>query len=377
MRLLLFITMASRIFYFYLFYIVLFWVSLLAFCEDTDYDSDATVEDRPDPDQVEQALLRAIALNRQQNTPPISRQTRPKSSPFDDEAIRILDRLRPSTSSLQPATNIEQVTSESDDSDPEYSPEEFEIGNRKVSLETIRTIVRLNAEGRTEKQLQRLYPWYYRKYLPKFKQVATQGYKQKDRFRVLNENVYARFQQAREKSYPVRGHNLRIWAMTEAKKLNITSFIASGSWLDRFKRNHRIRSRKVTKTVSAANIAHRLEDADKIKIFRENYFNWSKFFYSSAIVNIDQTGFNQEASTDRTLSHQGERDTFLHAESANKQTHSHTAQPVISRKGRLVGKLALVLQEDKARFGPLIKKKWSKWKETMATSSFTQANLGK
>lgn len=54
----------------------------------------------------------------------------------------------------------------------------------------------------------------------------------------------------------------------------------------------------------------------------------------------------------RTLSHQGERDTELEADSVNKQIHSYTAQVVISRDGFTVGKLLLCLQEDVRRIPP-------------------------
>lgn len=56
-------------------------------------------------------------------------------------------------------------------------------------------------------------------------------------------------------------------------------------------------------------------------------------------------------STDRTLSSQGERDTIILAGSKSKTTHSYTAQPMISRAGFPIGKIALCFQEKDGKFG--------------------------
>ena len=44
----------------------------------------------------------------------------------------------------------------------------------------------------------------------------------------------------------------------------------------------------------------------------------------------------------------------MNTDSANKNTHSYTAQPIISRDGRLIAKLSLVLQESGDKFGPRV-----------------------
>lgn len=84
------------------------------------------------------------------------------------------------------------------------------------------------------------------------------------------------------------------------------------------------------------------------------YKNSSAPFEQSAVWNFDQTGFNYEPANLRTLSFKGERDTNILLDSRNKNTHSYTVQPMLSRDGRLFGKFLIVLQEREGSFGPKI-----------------------
>lgn len=74
------------------------------------------------------------------------------------------------------------------------------------------------------------------------------------------------------------------------------------------------------------------------------------------ILNVNQTGFRYERLGKRTLDTKGSRDVRIAGKSKNKQTHSYTVQPTISRDGRLIGKLLICFQEPKNRgeFGPKV-----------------------
>lgn len=76
-------------------------------------------------------------------------------------------------------------------------------------------------------------------------------------------------------------------------------------------------------------------------------------FHEGLIFNFDQSGFEYEMSSDRTLSWKGERDTIAIVDQSNKATHTYTIQPVISRDGKMLGKLLVCLQETTAdgKFG--------------------------
>lgn len=72
------------------------------------------------------------------------------------------------------------------------------------------------------------------------------------------------------------------------------------------------------------------------------------------IWNFDQSLFEYEISSDRTLSWRGERDTVIQVDQANKATHSFTIQPLVSRYGRTIGKLLACSQERGGNFGPRV-----------------------
>lgn len=74
-------------------------------------------------------------------------------------------------------------------------------------------------------------------------------------------------------------------------------------------------------------------------------------------------GIDYELKRDRTLSNEGEFDTRIKACSRNKQTHSYSIQPLVSKDGKTIGKLLIVLQDvgDKNNpsegFGPKIRER--------------------
>lgn len=86
-------------------------------------------------------------------------------------------------------------------------------------------------------------------------------------------------------------------------------------------------------------------------------FTSNRLFYrDKLILNFDQTLFNYEMTSDRTLSIVGEKDTIVRTDQANKATHSFTSQPLVSRAGTVAGKLLLCLKEESGEFGPIIRR---------------------
>lgn len=351
-------------------------ILLVTVAQVTSNDETSDEEATYDPVEVEKTLFRAIELNRLASTPELRHSKRPKTSPQDGSAKKLLDTLRPSTSRAL-AYEIEDEPKDDKALDPDWCPESFQIANRNITIATMKKIIELHDMGRSEAKIRNKYRWYRRQYLPRFRDCVSRGYKRSDVYRLIREAVYQKFLNSREKGLPVRGYNIRSWALREARKHNLGNFTASYRYLTMFKKAYRISSRKVTKIVSSSDLANRIADGRKIIQFREDFSRACQFFKKKLIFNVDQTGFNLEPSTDRTLSSQGERDTMMHARSSNKQTHSYTAQPVISREGRVVGKLTLVLQEDKGRFGPLIQKKVRKMEQDFSNVKLYPSKSGK
>lgn len=340
-----------------LFILIIF--STFIVCYD-DSSSSESEDGGPDPKEVEQTLVRALELHRQSMAEGVRRSSRLQTSPQDKSARALLasfGRSSGQSSSSQLDSDLPITESDNIIKDPDYVPEKPGRSYDDHNIESKKNILKLKAQGLTESQIQKQYAWYNRKKLPKIRADVERGYNLNEAYRMIHERVYNRFMESRSKGLSVRGHNICRWAILEARKLNQPNFVASASWLARFKTKYRIRSRKVTKTISISHFDNRRGDLIKIEEFRDTFGNWSQFFRRKLILNVDQTGFNLEPSTDRTLSNKGERDTILLAGSMNKQTHSYTSQPMISRSGQTVGRLALCLQEVGGKFGPRIEQK--------------------
>jgi hypothetical protein len=146
--------------------------------------------------------------------------------------------------------------------------------------------------------------------------------------------------------------NLKKWAIQKSRELNI-NFKASNSWINRFKNKYRIRSRKITKFINITPAMDKQKTENAIQFVNNSKLLFQNFDHDH-ILNTDQSGFNYEMYSQRTLSDVGESKTEVSATSLNALTHSYTIQPVISFEGKLVGKLLLCLQETNGKFGPIV-----------------------
>jgi hypothetical protein len=78
-------------------------------------------------------------------------------------------------------------------------------------------------------------------------------------------------------------------------------------------------------------------------------------FDRSIIVNSDQSGFNYELHSNRTLNFIGEKDIICNVNSLNAISHSYTIQPTLNSNGNFIGKCLLVLQDHNGNFGVNVK----------------------
>jgi len=76
--------------------------------------------------------------------------------------------------------------------------------------------------------------------------------------------------------------------------------------------------------------------------------------------NSDQSGFNLEMHTGRTLAKKGVKTVSAVAQSIHALTHSYTIQPTVNANGELIGPLLLVLQEKGGQFGRTVERKMFK-----------------
>lgn len=78
------------------------------------------------------------------------------------------------------------------------------------------------------------------------------------------------------------------------------------------------------------------------------------------IFNTDQSGFNLEFLSGRTLETVGTRAVESIVQSRYSLTHSYTIMPLVSASGKLISPLFIILQEPGGEFGPQVKKKMFK-----------------
>ena len=173
---------------------------------------------------------------------------------------------------------------------------------------------------------------------------------------IINEATIKYFKKSRTLNKIIHDADLRIWALNYAKENNVTKFKASYNWLSNLKQKEKIVSRKITKFVSNKSFSSSKEEIKlaedfikESKLVLENYTNESVF-------NTDQSGFNLEIHSGRTLNIKGEKSVYGKAQSIGALTHSYTIQPIISADGNLLEPMLLVLQEQNGKFGPRIEK---------------------
>ena len=74
----------------------------------------------------------------------------------------------------------------------------------------------------------------------------------------------------------------------------------------------------------------------------------------NTVYNTDQSGFNLELHSGRTLDIKGVKGVEAITQSKSAMTHSYTIQPTISASGKLLSPLFIVLKEPSGSFGPRV-----------------------
>lgn len=111
-----------------------------------------------------------------------------------------------------------------------------------------------------------------------------------DKYAMIDSWTYDRFTEARQINQQVTTRNLQQWALSVASQFKNLDFKASNSWVERFKRKHRIRQRKITKYVSERESATIEETLAAAENFRIQTRDLIPKFNPNFVINTDQTG---------------------------------------------------------------------------------------
>lgn len=357
-------------------YSIVLLVGLIAYASSISLADDSDSEEDFDPDRVltsldfETKTNLAILLSRDHSRNDMQR--------ILNQALDLVAHRAPSEQTRRQQTYLPQAkalgramlgdptfgsTSEEEFGEAESPGDEYCEPSRPlsnaISVISMKKILELRAANRSHNAIQRLYPKYQRGRLDYYKECVARGEPLTQRIRNLNTAVLKRIAEARERRRAIHGYHIRRWGLEIATEMNISRsfFSASPTWLYKLKKHGRIGSRKITEYIS------RREDSTQdildqsIDRFLSMYEDTAGRYPRRLIINMDQTGFNYEYTDKRTLSYIGERDTRVNIDQRNKMTHSFTSQPMVTRDGKLFGKLTLIMQETKNEFGVFIRRK--------------------
>lgn len=129
------------------------------------------------------------------------------------------------------------------------------------------------------------------------------------------------------------------------------TFNASSCWVMKWKKKHRIVSRKGTRIVSTKGIQESAQVRQSGIDFVEKIKPLIPIYGEENVYNTDQSGFKLELYSGRTLAEKGSKIVELSYQQSNSATHSYTIQPTYSVSGHVFTPLLIVLAETNGEFG--------------------------
>ncbi|CAF1273376.1 unnamed protein product [Rotaria sordida] len=155
----------------------------------------------------------------------------------------------------------------------------------------------------------------------------------------------------------VHDADLELYAIQKARELTWDTFKASKCFINTFKRENRISSRRYNKIITRTNPNRKFCTLNDAHNWIDSKRTLISKYSSHQILNSDHCSFQQEYIPPRTLSFTGERTTEVAVKKKYNTTHSYTVQPVTSADGHLLDKFLLILQEKENTFGVNVQKK--------------------
>lgn len=198
--------------------------------------------------------------------------------------------------------------------------------------------------------------WTYRTYQQKYniterqfyrikKKVVSGDFGYKAKLKNLDQSLYAEFIDQRKIGRPIHDHDLQQMALKIGTEMQFENFIASLSFIARFKKRHHIGQRKILHFRTKVQI----KDWDKIRQSGKQFVLEINCmlpeFDPNFVFNTDQTGFSLESRHKGTLEIKGTRDVVALAGKADALKNMFTAMPTITISGKMTPILFIVLRE--------------------------------
>lgn len=194
--------------------------------------------------------------------------------------------------------------------------------------------------------------------LKRWAHTLNKGGTYKEKIGRICQFVLENFKNSVDAGHIIHDIDLQRWALQAQKDIGYEDirFKASAHWVSNFKRAHRIVSRKINKFITKKT----LEGTDYLQqtstTFVSDIKRWILKIGPQNVFNSDQSGFQLEMHSGRTLAVEGEHQIQCLVQSVSSTSHSYTIQPLISADGTLHSPLMMVLKEPTGEFGPIVKK---------------------
>lgn len=270
--------------------------------------------------------------------------------------------------------------------EPEFPTDKCTKQDEPLSFEYKKRAVEFWRSGKTKKNLSlKTVQKNFRKVisetqLHRWAQQINKGGTYREKIARICDYTLENFNAAYESGFIIHDNDLRRWAL-QAQNLvgnQDVRFRASPWWVWKFKKAHRIVSRKINKFVTKKSIEDRRELQTKEIEFVSDIQQSMNQIGIENTYNSDQSSFQLEMHSGRTLAVEGEEQVQCLVQSVSSTTHSYTVQPTISAAGKLLSPLFLVLQERTGDFGPTVSKKIFKPPNVyVAASKSGKLNSGK
>ena len=138
--------------------------------------------------------------------------------------------------------------------------------------------------------------------------------------------------------------------------MGIPRFKASNYFLRQFKHRYKITSRKITTFITRRDVSlDTVVRTRALEFVREvTDYVFANVIDADMVLNTDQSRFEYEITSNRTLSMTGRKTTEATVASVVSATHSYTIQVLISMSGCLAKKLHICFREAGGKFGKRI-----------------------
>lgn len=164
-----------------------------------------------------------------------------------------------------------------------------------------------------------------------------------------------KFNNAYSDKLTIHDVNIQQWGVQAAMEVGLKNFKASASWVYAFKKKYGIVSRKVTHFTTTTKLRNEAAIINACEKFVADTRAVIEVVGTRNVYNMDQSGFNLEMTSGRSLAKKGTKDVVTVVQSVSNTTHSYTIMPTISADGHLHSPLFIVLKEQAGSFGPRVR----------------------